>query len=187
MFFLLEIVSLLLKIGPRSRLALFDPAAEGLLVVETIDKHEENPASHYYVLADGLRATHTDAIEPDSATIYEVPLDCIESYIDRNKVLNRLNYIAVTDEDGNPLPAPAIMEKIFPEIAKLEHDCLTTRIFEIAGEYFVYAELNVNLWCPCALYYYHQETGKLLELYTFSEESIRQIQILSRERLQKLR
>ena len=62
------------------------------------------------------------------------------------------------------------MDDIFKKIALLEHDLLTVRIFDISGEYFVYVELNVNLWTPCSLYYYNQDSRELIQLFEFSNK-----------------
>jgi hypothetical protein len=45
------------------------------------------------------------------------------------------------------------------------------------SEYFVYIELNVNWWSPCTLYYYNQDTSKLVELYTFDDEQVTALKI----------
>lgn len=59
------------------------------------------------------------------------------------------------------------------------------KIFKLDDEYFVYAELNVNLWYPCTLYYYNQEISELIELYKFDDEEITGIKIHSLDSFNK--
>ena len=57
-----------------------------------------------YLLASKRRIHSCDPFTADEATVYYVPSECFDAYIDRaqNKVLNRLVSVAVTDESGNP-------------------------------------------------------------------------------------
>ena len=174
----------------KPSLRAFDAAAEGLLEVRTeiVDRDRHIGEQRSYILADGFRIMAGTDLEPDPATVYLVPYGCFESYIDhrQNKVLNRLIRVAVTDEKEVPCPAPDIMQDIFPAISELEHDLFTVQIFEDAGEYFVYVEKNVNLWSPCALYYYDREAKRLTELYTWDDEKVVGIRMISADRLHAL-
>ena len=77
-----------------------------------------------YLLASKRRIHSCDPFTADEATVYYVPSECFDAYIDRaqNKVLNRLVSVAVTDGNGTPLEAPAVLPDIFAQIATLEHD-----------------------------------------------------------------
>ena len=77
-----------------------------------------------YLLASKRRIHSCDPFTADEATVYYVPSECFDAYIDRaqNKVLNRLVSVAVTDGNGTPLEVPAVLPDIFAQIATLEHD-----------------------------------------------------------------
>ena len=172
---------------PLSR---FDAASEGIVEVQTEigvnGGKEEGERRNYVIAADRIMSSPDFAADP--MTVYYVPWDCFESYIDhdQNKVLNRLIRIAVTDEREKPCDVPEAMRTIFPLIAGLEHDMMNIRIFDLSGEYFVDLETNVNLWSPCKLYYFDQETGTLQKLYTWDDERVLGIHILSADRLHGL-
>lgn len=171
-----------------SRYADFDAEKEGLVAVQTTKNLENRTETCFYVLAGWQRAMKTDSIQADEAVVYYVPHGCFESYIDKNSnsVRNRLLRVALTDEQGQPCDVPDIMEKIFTQIALIHHDLFRIRIFDLDGEYFVYVDLNVNLHDPNHLLYYHPEADALFYLFTFENEVVEQIQILSLERLHDL-
>ena len=100
-----------------------------------------------YLLASKRRIHSCDPFTADEATVYYVPSECFDAYIDRaqNKVLNRLVSVAVTDGNGTPLEAPA-----------------------------------------CELYYYNQQIGKLIELYSFNDRELLGLHVMSVERLKGL-
>ena len=129
-----------------------------------------------------------DPFTADEATVYYVPSECFDAYIDRaqNKVLNRLVSVAVTDGNGTPLEAPAVLPDIFAQIATLEHTLFDIRILDVSSEYFVFLKLNVNLHTPCELYYYNQQIGKLIELYSFNDRELLGLHVMSVERLKGL-
>lgn len=169
----------------------FDIGSEGLICVKTQQIYQADDtetAPQYYAIADHERYKPCDPFEPDESTVYNVPLGCFCSYIDheKNKVLNRLDHVAITDEHGNPLKPSQVINDIFKQVAALEHDLLKVRIIDISGEYFVYVELNVNLWTPCSLYYYNQENHELIRLYEFSDRETLELYIVSVDRLHNL-
>ena len=137
-----------------------------------------------YLLASKRRIHSCDPFTADEATVYYVPSECFDAYIDRaqNKVLNRLVSVAVTDESGNPCEAPAVLSDIFAQIATL----FDIRILDVSGEYFVFLKLNVNLHTPCELYYYNQQIGKLIELYSFNDRELLGLHVMSVEGLKGL-
>lgn len=168
-----------------------DIEAEGIVAVNTLRLYgdgDAEPKVRSYVIADGRRAVSCGPVVADGTTVYDVPDGCFISYIDReqNEVLNRLARVEVTDEQGNPLDPPAVMEDIFEQIAELEHELMGIRVFDVGGEYFLHAEANVNWWTPCSFYYYNRQTHKLVELYTFSDEAVRSLRVLSIEKLRAL-
>ena len=129
-----------------------------------------------YLLASKRRIHSCDPFTADEA-------------IDRaqNKVLNRLVSVAVTDGNGTPLEAPAVLPDIFAQIATLEHTLFDIRILDVSSEYFVFLKLNVNLHTPCELYYYNQQIGKLIELYSFNNRELLGLHVMSVERLKGLK
>ena len=141
-----------------------------------------------YLLASKRRIHSCDPFTADEATVYYVPSECFDAYIDRaqNKVLNRLVSVTVTDESGNPCEAPAVLPDIFAQIATLEHTLFDIRILDVSGEYFVFLKLNVNLHTPCELYYYNQQLGKLIELYSFNDRELLGLHLMSVEGLKGL-
>ena len=140
-----------------------------------------------YLLASKRRIHSCDPFTADEATVYYVPSECFDAYIDRaqNKVLNRLVSVAVTDGNGTPLEAPAVLPDIFAQIATLEHTLFDIRILDVSSEYFVFLKLNVNLHTPCELYYYNQQIGKLIELYSFNDRELLGLHVMSVERLKR--
>jgi hypothetical protein len=56
-------------------------------------------------------------------------------------------------------------------------------IFQHGGELFLQTELNVNLWCPCELYWYDQQNDRLVELYTFDGLEVVGMRIRDLERV----
>lgn len=163
-----------------------DVEAEGLIAVQTKKKIEKRTETRFYALAKVRRAMTIDSFQADEAVIYTVPWDCFESYIENGSIRNRVRRVALTDEQGQPCEVPDVMEDIFEKIAQTNHDMLEIRIFDVSGEYFIYAELNVNLHSPNVLLYYHPDADAFFDLFTFENEEVEQIQILSLERLHNL-
>ena len=112
--------------------------------------------------------------QADPATFYTIPNGCFKSYIDRdrNKVLNRLDHMALKDEAGNQVPVSETHARIFQHIAELEHDMFHIRLIETGNQTFVYLELNVNLWTPCCLYWYDRDADAMVLLHEWDEEEV---------------
>lgn len=166
----------------------FDDASEGIIEVQTVRYTGTGTENQYYVLANHQRIKPCNPFSTDEATIYKVPNDCFESYVDKkqNKVLNRLIHVALTDENGNPCKTSDSMEDIFQQIASLEHDLFNIKIFDVSGHYFIYVELNVNWSDPCDIYYYDQAHDRLIKLAGFDNQELITVRILSEERLKEL-
>ncbi len=178
------VLLMLLLIGCRGK-SDFDVETEGILDVIVISRPShlsarEETETRYYSLANHRRIRSTEAFESDQMTILTVPNTCFESYIDRTNrvfgrttaVRNRLDHMALEDEDRNPVAVSAEQAKIFQHIAELEHDLFHIRFIETGGETFVYLELNVNLWTPCCLYWYDRETDALILLHEWDDEEV---------------
>lgn len=163
----------------------FEIGTEGIIQVQTRMGSGADRLQSFAV-ADRHRLMPCDPFPVDEATIYQVPYGCFKSYIDNNKVLNRLVRVEIRDEAGQPCGQFPIMDDIFQQIATLEHDLFVVRIYDVSGEYFVYVELNVNWWDPCDLYYYDQERHELIQLYELAEKETVGIHIVSTDRLHQL-
>ncbi len=157
----------------------FDPEKEGIVDVivnarTSIMSNRKESETRYYSLATGERIRLTEAFEPDTVSTYTVPLGCFESYVDRdkNKVLNRLDHIALEDSNRYQVSVSETETKVFYKIAELEHDLMDIRFIEISEQIFVYLELNVNLWTPCCLYWYDRDVDALVLLHEWDAEEV---------------
>ena len=175
----LLVLILILCTRGRHRYDDFDPEEEGIVDVivnahTSIMSNRKESETRYYSLADGERIRLSEAFEPDEVTVYTVPYECFESYIDRdkNEVLNRLDHIALLDTDGNQISVSETQAKVFYRIAELEHALMRIRFIETEGQIFVYLELNVNLWTPCCLYWYDRDADALVLLHEWDAEEV---------------
>lgn len=155
----------------------FDPEKEGIVDVivhvdSSVMSNRKESEIRYYSLASNGRICLTAAFEPDTATTYTVPYGCFKSYADGNKILNRLDHMALEDKNRNQVPVSETQAKIFQRIAELEHSMLNIRFIETGGQTFVYLELNVNLWTPCCLYWYDCEADALVLLHEWDAEEV---------------
>lgn len=152
------------------------------------DNNKNNDDLCFYSLTTDGKATETEAFTPDEMEIYSAPIyDCFDRYDIgfKNQCLEYISDMISEDEDGNKVEITPIISDIFKEALAIDHDLFAMRIFKVDDEYFVYTELNVNIWYPCTLYYYNQEASKLIELYSFDDEEITGIKIHSLDSLNK--
>ena len=134
----------------------------------------EGTETRYYSLANHQRIRLTETFLPDPMRILKVPYGCFKSYVDRekNKVLNRLDHMALEDMDKKPVPVNDEQSRIFQHLAGLEHSLMDIRFIETGGETFIYLELNGNLWMPCCLYWYDHENDALVLLHEWDGEEV---------------
>lgn len=158
--------------------------AEVVIDIQTQDysmvyDEENSYYTCYYSLYSNKKLKETESFVADQTEVFTAPMDCFSSYIDKrkNKVLNHLIHTELTDEDGNNVEITPIISSIFEETSKLEHDIMLMEIIKDNEEYCVFVSLNVNLWTPCTLYYYNQNSYKLIKLYTFDHEIVTGIKI----------
>lgn len=163
---------------------LLESKSEAVIEMQTQDyslvyDNDKNYDTCYYSFYSNKKIKETEPFVEDKTEVFTASANCFSSYIDKrkNKVLNRLTYIELTDENGNNVKITPIISSIFEETAKLEHDIMLMKIIKDNDEYFVFVSLNVNLWTPCTLYYYNQNTSKLIKLYTFDHEIVTGIKI----------
>ena len=96
--------------------------------------------------------------------------NCYFSYINNNKVLNKLN-----EEKCNSLKTYSDDENIINiiyKISNLEHDIISAKILKTNNNYYIVVSLNVNMWSPYDLYLYDKNLNTLILLYTFDGEDI---------------
>ena len=135
------------------------------VIVQKYNDDEEMPKA-YYRLCEENRWNSVEPFESDPVQILTVDHSCFDSYIENSKVLNRLEYMALIDENGEYAEITPVLEQIFQEAAKLEHSILEMYILQTEEEYYVVVELNVNWQWPCTLYYFDEDAGQLVELVT---------------------
>ncbi|MDV3428834.1 MAG: hypothetical protein LIR50_17730 [Bacillota bacterium] len=106
----------------------------------------------------------------NSIEIYNVD-SCFESYIDNNRVKNKLisEGSDSTDPDVEKFYNSDIENKhsLLSQIATLEHDLFVVNVFKIKDRVFVNVELNVNLISPSDLYEFKK--GKLTHIKSFPD------------------
>lgn len=146
----------------------------------SLDNDDNNADICYYSLTTDGKATETEAFTPDDIDIYNVNYSKYSHHITfKNSSFRCMYDITLTDENGNNIEITPVITDIINQIKDIDHDTFKIKIFKLDDEYFVYAELNVNLWYPCTLYYYNQEISELIELYKFDDEEITGIKIHS--------
>lgn len=158
-------------------LSQFDPEAVGLVMVETAE--ENNGKIKRYAIAAGKTAMEIDSFDPQGMVEYFVP-DVFT--LGDNRVIE----LRLLDETGNEVPVTREAADVCYAMKDVGHDVLQCRIFYVGDEIFVSVMLNVNLWTPYRFYYYDQTSRKLVWLYTFANEDVTAIRVLSRERLASL-
>lgn len=151
-----------------AQVAPFDPETQG--AVDVIVRDGDN--MQYYAVSGDGRVQEMEAFPGDEIAVYEVDGDCLESYkaMDaegRGDFVNRLEDVRMWDAQRNPVARTQVLMDILQAASWLEHDLLTVRILQAGEAYFLYAEKNVNLWTPCALYWYDPARKGLVELCEF--------------------
>ena len=146
----------------------------------SLDNNDNNVDICYYSLTTDGKVTEAEAFTPDDIDIYNVNYSKYSHHITfKNSSFRCMHDITLTDENGNNIEITPVITDIINQIKDIDHDTFKMKIFKLDDEYFVYAELNVNLWYPCTLYYYNQEASKLIKLYEFDDEEITGIKIHS--------
>jgi len=156
-----------------------DANVEIRVSVSELGISDENSEEWYYAILDDGRMLKADPFEADGMTVFHVANDCFSACIDRekNKVLNELIKVEIKDDTGNVLTNDPIIEGIFREIGKLEHELFDIKIMKVKEAYFVYLQLNVNWQLPCYLYRYDLEQEKLDEVAVWQEKRVTGIKI----------
>lgn len=152
----------------------FDEETEGIVKVETRAKcgcsGRKTGTKQYYTLAQGKRRQETAPFTPEGVESWDFPMD------DWHR---ELVGDALTDSQGRLWPMDEELYALADRIVALDdHAGFVTRLMIADGEWFVYRELNVNLFSPCELYHYDRQDRHLTELYTFNGEEVTAVSVM---------
>lgn len=139
----------------------------GVPILNVITKNESTEEIDYVAICSNRKVKEIDEFISDDVEIYYADSDCFESYISQNKVLNKLNRIALEDSDGNTLDNDEIITGIFESAEKIKHDIWQFQVIKHGDDYYALVKLNVNLHSPCDFYKYDQTEKELKLLYGF--------------------
>ena len=146
--------------------------------VQTV--HESNHEIKCFTLASGPRIMEADAFAPDRMEVFTVT----GFSIGMNNMI--LGPIQAYDENNGSVPATREISTICHAMQEVGHHVMGLKIFKVGNDWFASAMLNVNLWTPYQFYYFNQDSGKLMLLYTFNGRDIAAIRVLSADRLHAL-
>ena len=138
-----------------------------------ITKDEETNKINYYEINSTGKCKKKEKFKPDKMQVFTVE-NCYKSYINGNKVLNRLTLdtCIIYDNKDQAIEITEEFRTIVEKVSDLEHSIYKNKILRINNEYYVVVEFNVNLWSPYSLYYYDKGDDKLKHLYTFNGKDI---------------
>ena len=146
--------------------------------VQTV--HESNHEIKCFTLASGPRIMEADAFAPDRVEVFTVT----GFSIGMNNMI--LGPIQAYDENNVRVPVTREISTICHAMQEVGHHVMGLKIFKVGNDWFASAMLNVNLWTPYQFYYFNQDSGKLMLLYTFNGRDIAAIRVLSADRLHAL-
>lgn len=134
-----------------------------------ITKNERNNKINYYEINDRENKRTVSKFNSKEIETFEISGNCYESYIDRNKVLNKLNLdnCEITNSPKDKIELNGYLEKIVYLVSKVEHDIIGSTVLKLNDDYYVVIELNVNWWSPYKFYKYYKNSNKLKLIYTF--------------------
>lgn len=163
----------------------FDIGEEGLVAVRVTGETgfingTEAGKVEYFALASHGRRMKIDAFAPDRAQKYTIPSSCFT--LGENLVIEYKLY----SEDGKEAPVTREIADICEAMKDVGHDVMDVHVFDIGGELFAVADLNVNWWSPYHLYYYNKDARRLMLLCVFADQEVEELSVLSPERLQAL-
>lgn len=136
------------------------------LLVNLITKDEMSDEIEYIAVYPNKDSKKIDKFVSDDFQTYNADHGCFTSYIDNNKVFNKLNKIALEESLGNDADEE-IIKRIFQVASKLEHDIWQFQIFRVDDKYFALVKLNVNWQSPCDFYEFDKTNGSLNLLKRF--------------------
>lgn len=147
-------------------------------VVRTITTKTGSSEKEYTLIYENGKGTAVEEFVVDDALFLSADKEDFVSGIKNGKVSVCLNGTKLTDADGNPYEADAIVKNLMQCVAgTAEHDFLSVTIIIDDGTYFVFEKLNVNWQSPCVLYRYDTDAGALKELYRWEDVELQGISL----------
>lgn len=141
-------------------------------LINLITRNETTGKIEYVSISSNWNSEEIDTFISDDFKLYNADSDSFSSYISNNKVLNKINNIALEDSAGTIVKNDEIITGIFESAEKIEHDILEFQIFKVVENYFVLVKLNVNWQSPCDLYEYDTVDKELKLLHKFQDVDI---------------
>ncbi|MBO4452848.1 MAG: hypothetical protein J5793_02830 [Clostridia bacterium] len=166
---------------------------EAVIVVETCRGPDfdfedgPEPETKFWAIASGGRTKKCDPVTFAETGVFEVPFDCLQIPESNGSGYGtHFLRIALTGKDGRNIEPDGTLLEILGEVDKIEHAFLAVKIFRCGEDHFVFVELNVNMWDPCEVYYYRADTKTLYDLYVFDGEQVKNVAVVSPERLHRI-
>ncbi len=166
--------------------------------VDVITRSDEDGSLHYY----GIGREYTSKLYRQRRAIEPFVADAAQEYllsehlqsddkefwtqeqIKKWSINDRLwnPVINLAEHEGEYVSQDAVMQRISVLIGQqAEHDVMNVKIFRVNGVYFARTMLNVNLWTPYELYFYHPALDRLIFLDKFADEEIMGLKIHQEE------
>ena len=139
------------------------------LLVNLITKNETSGEIEYVSIYSHGSSKKIDAFKSEDFELYTADSTSFTSYSSKNKVLNKINKIVLTDSLGNTVDNDEIITGIFQSAEKIEHDIWEFQIFKVLDDYFVLVKLNVNWHSPCNFYAYDITSKELKLVHRFED------------------
>ena len=112
------------------------------------------------------------------AEIFKLDSRCMASRIVNGEIRNEV-VPTVIDESFGAAQDKETIKKIMYGLASLEkHDIIGIKLFKTDSEWFVEAELNVNLWDPYDLFVYYPDKGTLEPLCNWDNCEIEELYLI---------
>ena len=133
----------------------FDPETEGTVDVIVC---EDDRLLYYAATGDG-RMQQIDAFTGDDINVYHAEGYHVQVFDENGDVA-----VQLFDEDGMPVENTPEMEAVLRAAGTIDHWIMQCRVLQAGEAWFLYVELNVNLWSPCELYWYDPARDGLVEI-----------------------
>lgn len=143
----------------------------GSTSLKVITRGESTNEVNYIAIDSNGNSREINKFVSDELKIYNASSRCFSSYIENNKVRNKLIEIEFDDIDDS-LKTDEIVRDICMSAERLEHAIWEFQIFKLADDYFALIKLNVNWHSPCDLYQYDINEKELKLLYSFDSVDI---------------
>ena len=159
----------------------FDIATKG--IVDVILRDYNDGTVHYDCVGPDKLRKETEEFVSEASEILFAEDGCFESEAEGNQVENHLIHVALTDADGNPAASTPVIDRIFEKAAEIPHEISKLYILRQDDYHFAVAELNINMFSPCKLFYYDHRQDKLTELYSYDATEVIGLRIRNPENI----